>query len=82
MAYEVAQIRVQRSSEAYTVTSNGVTPRSGKPVLEPSQWDGGFVANPAQVYRAPAQGVGAMAPNRLRLFSGTANPVSSEPAMS
>ena len=67
---------VAQSAEAYTGTGNGVTPRSGKPVLEPAQWDGGFVANASQLYRTPAQGVLPMAPNRLRLFSGTANPVS------
>lgn len=70
----VGRAGVARSAEAYTVTGNGVTPRSGKPVLEPTQWDGGFVANTSQLYRAPSQGAVTMAPNRLRLFSGTANP--------
>ena len=74
----VGRAGVARSAEAYTVTGNGVTPRSGKPVLEPSQWDGGFVSTPSQLYRAPAQAALPMAPNRLRLFSGTANPVSPE----
>ena len=70
-----ARSSLKRFTEAYTSTSssgNGVTPHTGKPVLEPAHWDG-FVAVPSsQFQREPAQG---LQPNRLRLFSGTSNPV-------
>ncbi len=70
-----ARSSLKRLAEAYTNASgagNGVTPHTGKPVLEPAHWEG-FMSTPApQYYREPAQ---PLTPNRLRLFSGTSNPV-------
>lgn len=70
-----ARSSLKRLAEAYTNTSsagNGVTPHIGKPVLDPTHWDGLVSAPAPQYHREPAQ---PLAPNRLRLFSGTSNPV-------
>ena len=67
--------RPQRSSVVAQAVSNGVRPYSNgsKPVLDASQWDA-LAPIPSPSYARTPQG--AMVPNRLRIFSGTANPVS------
>lgn len=66
---------------AFTASSNGVSPNSSgsggaatKPVLETHAWDATFsqAAQLTHSYRGPKMPV---PPNRLRIFSGTSNPV-------
>ena len=66
---------------AFTASSNGVSPSSSgpggaatKPVLETHAWDATFsqAAQLTHSYRGPRMPV---PPNRLRIFSGTSNPV-------